>query len=218
MDTEQEHDSPGEAPTHTRRRVLAGAALGGAAVVGGAAGAGAATATNGGVGWVRETLEFDVACLGDTYRRAITKNPADDADGREAFHVEGWMYPAGTVPHQFVPIEEGNIGRWFCSGWVIVNPDRLQPHACTTQNYVFGQISSSSVFPPDVITSSGLEGANSIEPIANRPVSGGTGTYLGVTGVCRQQIIGLNTTVVDNGSGGNAPNFSFKFDLIRPDI
>ncbi|MBT8240511.1 MAG: hypothetical protein KJN63_04730, partial [Acidimicrobiia bacterium] len=119
---------------------------------------------------------------------------------------------------QFVPVEQGNIGRWFCSGWTIINPDRPQPHACSVQNYVFGQISESNVFPLDVITSSGLEGANGIEPIAQRPVSGGTGSYLGVTGVCRQQIIGLNTTVLDNGTGGNAVNFSFKFDLIRPEI
>ena len=198
-----------------RRRMLSLLALGGTALAGGVAG-GVAAAAMGGDGLQREKLTLDVACVGDTWRHAEPVMRADDADFRVAFLVEGWIYPQGTVPETgFVPTSDGSIGRGFCRGWQILDGARPEPHALTIQEYVLGRIERSSLFPPDNLTSSGLEGTFGTE-IGTRSVIGGTGRYLGATGQVRQANNGANTSVFADGSGDPAPNFVFEFDLFRP--
>lgn len=201
-----------------RRKFLTGAAVVGAGIVGGVAGTGIANASASDA-WRRETLEIDVACVGERWRQSDLNNPADDADFHVGFSVEGWIYPAGTVPTQgFVPTPEGAIGEWFCRGWQIVDGGRLEPHVSTTQLYVFGRVTAESLFPRDNLTSIGLEGTEDETQVAYRPVSGGTGQYIGATGEVAQLVNGVNTSVFADGSGLNAPNWIFQFDLLVPNV
>jgi hypothetical protein len=201
-----------------RRRLLTGLAVGGAVVVGGVVGGVASAAVASG-GSRRESREFDVACLGETWRETAARNPADDADFRFPFLVEGWIYPQGTIPPDgFVPVESGSVGRWFCRGWILVDGSRPEPHIASVQEYVFGSISQERLFPPDNLTSSGLEGTFLTDQVAARAVIGGTGIYMGAMGQVLQAPNGFNTSVLSDGTGDNAPNFRFTFDLLLPNI
>ena len=156
-------DSLPDAPVpvlRSRRRALMGAAaVGGVAIAAGTVGAGIASASNGG-GWRREPMSFDVACLGHWFRGAQPLFKSDDGDFRMPFHVEGWIYPRGTVSDGFVPTEAESIGRWFCSGWFMTSGDRAEPHNNSTQRYVMGRMSEDQLFPDDVLVSEGLEGVH----------------------------------------------------------
>lgn len=210
-----ELDTP--APDVGRRRLLRGLALGGVAVGGGIVGAGAAVATTNDA-WKRETVRFDVACLGHLWRWADISNPENDADFRTPFLVEGWIYPEGTIPGDgFVPTPERATGHWFCRGWTAIDDNRSEPHAASNHDYIMGEILEDRLFPPDTLASTGLEGTNGSQ-VGVRAVIGGTGKYLGATGEVRQINNGFNTTVFADGSGDNAPNFVFEIDLLRPNV
>jgi len=197
-----------------RRRLLTGLAVGGAAVVGGVVGGVASSAVGG--GFHRESLQVDVACLGETWREVVARNPADDADFRYPFLVEGWIYPEGTIPPDgFVPTESGSVGRWFCRGWVLIDSTRPEPHVASVHEYVFGTISAERLFPPDNLSSSGLEGTMTSQQ-ATRALIGGTGSYMGAVGQVLQAPNGFNTSLMADGSGEPAPNFIFNFDLLIP--
>lgn len=198
-----------------RRRLMTGLAFGGVAVAGGAVGAVAAPALGAGVRFERQTLSFDVACNGNLWRDVLPANPENDSDFRSAFMVEGYMYPLGTIPGDgFIPTPNGAIGTWFCRGWVIIDGDRPEPHVNSIQEYVFGDISDERLFPPDKLSSSGLEGTVT-EQVSTRAVIGGTGKYMGALGQVTQAGNGVNTTVL-RGTPDPAPNFIFEFDLLMP--
>lgn len=200
-----------------RRRMLRGLAAGGVAVGAGVVGAGAAVAATGG-GWKRETLIFDVACLGQFWRWSELANAADPADFRSPFMVEGWIYPEGTIPGSgFVPTMDDAIGHWFCRGWTMIDGSRGEPHANSIHEYIFGEITEESLFPTDSIASTGLEGTLTSQ-VGTRPIIGGSGKYLGASGAVRQFQNGFNTTVFADGSGDNAFNFRFEMDLLLPDV
>lgn len=221
--THDEQAWSGDEPTLTdadgrsRRGVLGGLIVGGAAVAGALAGGGVAAATSGG-GWKRQQVRFDVASLGATWRDVVPRNPADDADFRGAFLIEGIMYPPDTVSDGFVPTPDGSIGRWFCQGWIIIDGNRLEPHISSTQKYMFGPLSEQKLFPADQLISEGLEGTFDPTQPPTRPIVGGTGRYLGATGSLVQEDRGANTTVLDDGTGDNAFNFAYTVDLLLPDV
>lgn len=198
-----------------RRRLVTGLALGGAAVVGGVVGGVAAPALAGGVRFERQTLSFDVACNGSTWRDVFPANPENESDFRSAFNVEGFIYPLGTIPGDgFIPTSNGAIGTWMCRGWVMIDGNRPEPHANSIHEYVLGGISDELLFPPDNLTSSGLEGTVT-EQVGVRAVTGGTGRYMGALGQVTQTNNGFNTTVF-HGTPDAAPNFIFEFDLLVP--
>lgn len=221
MTQDDEQDSglsaSSDGPT-SRRGLIAGAAVGGAAVVGALAGAGTTAALANGRGWRRVDHQLDVACLGHTWRDALTRNPADDGDFRGAFSVEGLIYPPGTVTDGFVPTATGSIGHWFCQGWVVIDASRPEPHVASTQQYMLEQITESRLFPGHSLASSGLEGTSDDGQPPLRIVTGGSGDYLGATGQVLQENRGHNTTVLDDGSGESARNFAFTFDLLLPEL
>ena len=205
-----------------RRRAISRLALGSGALLAGAVGGAAATATGvAGGGWKRETIEFDVACLGDWWRDSPFNYAASDSDFRGApFSVEGWIYPAGTIPTPgdgFVPTGDGSIGRWLCRGSTLVYADRIEPHVQTTQEFIFGPMSGDELFPDDLITTSGTEGTFETDQIAHRSIVGGTGRYLGASGQQHQARNGYNTSSFTDGTG-NAPNFVMRLDLLLPDV
>ncbi len=209
-----EHESG--APDAGRRRLLTGAAIGGAGMVGGVAGAalGSQRATG---GWRRETVAYDVACLGWSWREGSATNPSGPDDYRLPFLVEGHIYESGTVADGFVPTEESAVGRWFCQGWLLVHAERAEPHVSSRQVYVLGTITDDRLFPDDTLASVGLEGTGSSQ-ITTRILNGGTGRFFGAAGSVAQQLNGFNTTVMDDGTGDPAPNFSLTFDLLLPDL
>lgn len=200
-----------------RRRLLGGLAVGGAAVVGGVAGAGATRAFRGGL--VRQRLAFDVANRPDLWREAevmpVDGSAVPEGENRRTFCVEGVIYAEGTIPDGpgFVVTLDDAIGRWFCRGWLIIDDNRPEPHMNTDQQYFFGAVDPTEMFPTDTLMSSGVEGALSDTWQTVRAVTGGTGRYLGATGAITQRQIGTNTIVVDDFSG---PNFRFEADLLLP--
>lgn len=200
-----------------RRQFLSQAAVGGAAVVGGLVGAGATVvATND--AWRRESLVLEVACRGDRWRESVLGNPSDESDFHRGFSVEGWIYPEGTIPDEgFVPSQTGAVGEWFCRGWQLIDGGREEPHVVSIQDYIFGFITSERLFPPDKMQSSGIEGTTT-DQVAGRSIIGGTGAYVAASGQVNQSYLGDNTSVFADGSGFNAPNFRFEFDIIMPNI
>jgi hypothetical protein len=206
-----------DTPDIGRRTFLTRAAVGGAAVAGGLIGAGA-TAVAASSPWRRESLVLEVACRGDRWRESVLGNPSDDSDFHRGFTVEGWMYPEGTIPVDgFVPTPDGAIGQWFCRGWQIVDAGRAEPHVNSIQDYLFDLVVPDRLFPRDVMHSNGLEGTED-DQIGYRSITGGTGTYLGASGEVAQRITGVNTSLFADGSGFNAPNFRFEFDILLPNV
>lgn len=212
--TDSDETSRAQPPNRSRRRLLSGFTLGGAAVAGAAIGATATAA--GASSFTEEQLVIEVACLGDTWREAVRANPSDDGDFKAPFSVEGWIYPEGTIKGDgFVPTDEGNIGRWICRGYVIIDSTRAAPHTSSTQDYVFTAITEENPFPTDMMSSIGLEGTNHREIIGTRSVVGGIGKYMGATGQVTQEWFADNTTLFA-GDGLPSPCFRFAFDLLRP--
>ena len=213
--------TPGPPPTAVpagldRRRVVQGLALLGVALGGGAAGA-LATNLLRGTRWKGRTLDVEVACLGELWREAVRANPADDADFRAPFLIEGWIYPVGTIKGDgFIPTEEGTLGRWFCSGYGTIDALRTEPHAITTQSLYFGAITPDRLFPPSMLSTGGLEGTSDRNQIAYRPVLGGTGDYQGASGQVTQQVIATNTSLFADGTNDPAPCWHMRFDLRLP--
>ena len=143
-----------------RRGLVRGLALGsvaiGAGVVGGVASRAAAATP-----FRRERLVVDVACLGETFRESTRSNPANDADFRGAFVVEGWIYPEGTIKGDgFIPREEGSIGRWICRGASLGDATRSEPHTSSNTLFAFGTIRPENVFPRNSLHTVGLEGTS----------------------------------------------------------
>lgn len=163
-------------------------------------------------------VTYDVACLGDTFRIILhpDANPQAGEFRGSPFSVEGWIYRAGAIQGTgFDPASAPAIGRWFCRGWFVINPERFDPHVITTQEYVFGRIGTDRQFPPDTLASSGLEGTFDPAQTPIRSVIGGTGQFAGATGVVFQHGRGTNTTVIAP-LGIQAANFHFEFDLRLP--
>ena len=212
----------GEEQPVDRRRAISRIALGGGAAIAGAVGGVAASASGVAAGgWKRETVDFDVACLGETWRDSLVNWAENDSDFRGSpFAVEGWIYPAGTIAQPgdgFVPTSDGSIGRWLCRGAVLVYADRLEPHVQSNQEFVFAPMAGDRLFADDNISTSGIEGTFLTDQVARRSIVGGTGRYLGAGGLQRQATNGFNTSNFADGTG-NAPNFTMTFELIIPDV
>ncbi len=206
----------------TRRAALKRLVFGSGLVVAGAvAGGTAAAASTGGGGWKRQSITFDVACLGETWRDSPANWAADESDFRGIpFAVEGWIYPENHIPTPgdgFIPTQDGSIGRWLCRGSVLVHAERLEPHVQTTQEFIFGTMLGDDLFPDDTITTAGNEGTFETHQLARRSVTGGTGIYMGATGEEFQDWNGFNTSLNTDGTG-NAANFRMRFDLLLPDL
>lgn len=211
MNTEPTTEADPALRDRSRRRLLEGATIGGAAVVGAVVGATAGAA--GASSFDTTNLEFEVACVGDTWREGLSANPADDGDFRAPFSVEGWMYPAGTILGDgFVPSVDGSIGKWFCRGYVLVDSTRSEPHTHSHQDYFFAEVTEQDPFPASMLSSAGLEGTGRRDLKNTRAVIGGTGDYLGATGAVTQEYIADNTTLFA-GQDELAPCFRFVFDL-----
>ncbi len=73
------------------------------------------------------------------------------------------------------------------------------------------------LFPSDTMSSLGLEGTSTGQ-VSTRMVVGGTGRYMGASGQVLEIGKGTNTTVMDDGTGDLAPNFTFEFDYFLPEL
>ncbi len=202
-------------PEHkvNRRGLVGGLVLGSAALGAGAVG-GLAGRVSAGSGFRRKTLVVEVACLGETWREGTKANPANDADFRSSFVVEGWVYPAGTIKGDgFIPREDGSIGRWFCSGAALVDASRQQPHTHAKTSYYFGKITEENLFPRSSLHTTGLEGTIDRTQTCWRAVTGGTGEYVGALGEMGERIIATNTSLFADGTNEPSPCWTCAFDL-----
>ena len=213
MDERVVDDAPSEtggAPVVGRRGLVGGLVLGGVAVGAGVAGGVASRASAASV-YRSRSLTVEVACLGALWREGSRSNPADDGDFRAPFLVEGWIYPEGTIKGDgFIPVEDGAIGRWFCRGYALSDSQRGEPHVCSHQDFFFGAITPGRLFPPDLISSAGIEGTLDRTQVSTRAIIGGTGEYLGATGQVFQQFFATNTSYFP---GTTDEGFCFRFDF-----
>jgi hypothetical protein len=203
-----------------RGLVLGGGA--GALVLGAGVGPAAAAGLGKGKGKDPKAFVFDVANLGDTLRVMPAPGASPHDMRGSTFAVEGSIYPANTIPKTAIPGSPGfapfdpasvkAVGRWFCRGWIILSDERPAPFFLTTQEFVLGDIGAGHLYPPDNISTSGMEG-NMSPDVPARSVTGGTGKYVGATGTSFQHFAGVNTTILDDGSGMNAPCLRFEFHL-----
>ena len=198
----------------SRRRLLTkgGASVG---VLGAAATAGILLNNKADASPTNKTVRFDVACLGDTLRVVFAPGAQESGDLRgSTFSVEGSLYNPGTISADgFDPSRVEPVGHWFCRGWYLIEGNRPEPHVITTQEYLFGRITESDLFPADQMTSSGVEGSNDEKQLVTRSITGGAGKYAGARGEARQRGRGFNTTELA-GLGLPAPNFTFELRLI----
>lgn len=203
----------GSAQKVNRRGLIGGLAVGSVALGAGVVG-GFASRASAGNGFHRKKLVVEVACLGELYREGTKSNPANDADFRAPFVVEGWIYPEGTIKGDgFIPREEGSIGRWFCRGSAIVDASRGQPHTYADTAYCFGKITTENLFPRNSIHTTGLEGTIDRSQTCWRAIVGGTGEYVGAIGEMGERIIANNTSVFADGTNDPAPCWRCEFDL-----
>lgn len=196
----------------SRRGLVGGLAIGAGVVAAGVT-AGVAGAAGGSSGYRKARLVVEVACLADQWTEATKWDLAPDDDFRTPFVVEGWIYPEGTIAGDgFVAVENGSIGRWFCRGFGIGSAARGEPHVNTHQDFIFGVIGGNDLFPPDMISTAGIEGTADKTKVAKRAIVGGTGEYLGATGQAFQQLIAWNNTTFP---GTTDPGFSWRvtFDM-----
>lgn len=217
----QSSDGAGDAGTASRRRLLSGAVFGvGAGVIAGSGTAAAMTRDR------SSTLTVDVACLGPTFRSTlvpvlaqtmpalyggVSLDPTDLAGS--PFAAEGIVYPGGTITgDEFIPTDDDALGMWICRGFFVNGPRRPEPHLSTDQTFHFGAPTYDSGIGNSMIATHGLEGGNEPGWHVNRIVTGGTGSYRGARGECRQTEVGRNSTLFPWGEP--ALNFRFEFDLM----
>jgi hypothetical protein len=219
-DLPEPHPPEPPGPEPGRRHLLTGLTVGTVGLVGGlVGGAGAATVLDS-TGDRGETVVLDCACLGDTWRMTLFEGAGESGDLRGSpFSVEGILYPGGHLPEGdgFVPTLDEAIGHWFCRGHMILHPGRPLPHLMSNQEYVVGLIDADRLFPPDMLTTVGLEGTEENFERMHRAITGGTGLYRGARGECSQYFIGANSTVFADDPTVTAPNIRFEFDLSVPD-
>ena len=127
--------------------------------------------------------------------------------------MEGLIFPAWTIPDGIefdLDSAPPAIGSWFCRGWFISNPERVQPFTMNIQDYVLEPLGEDNLWARNTLTSSGPEGSETFV----RAVIGGTGRYRGAAGHEVMQTIGTNSSIL-NYFEEKAPTFRFFFDLVR---
>lgn len=184
-------------------------------MAGGLVGGSAVAMADEGNGVRRESLVVEVAMDMSSLLDGTVRQAFDQSDFRAPLLVEGLIYPAGTdLPDGFVLTEDGVIGSWFCRGWTLTRGGRPEPHALTTQEFLFDAIVPDAVFPADLLVTSGVEGGEDEGWSATRAVVGGAGRWFGASGQVTQVMTGANTSASYNG--GSGMNMRFTFDLLLP--
>jgi hypothetical protein len=189
-----------------RARLLAGGAAVGAAFAAlfRGAPAGAAPATPAPA--ATAAVAFDVCCDGRTFKldNGLSVTPARGS----GYIVNGKIFPAGTFAKGPTdPESPGSIGTWVCRGHFYFGLEEIMkgavPHVASTQYYVLDDGS--------MLVSDGLEGGAWFL----RAITGGTGRYLGSRGLCTEEEVGTNPTMIQlaQGVAAPAPNLAFNFDL-----
>lgn len=153
-----------------------------------------------------EPMEFEVAEDG-------TRFVFDDLNLHEdgmpaygsAFVTQGYIYPVGTLNGTNGVLENGEaefpdlvLGTWTCYGWMIGDG----AHTTTGEWVVSTQVYQFS--DGSTIVTDGFEVADFEQPVT-RAITGGTGTYRGVSGEMIQVLHGFTDQM--------GVNLSVKFDV-----
>jgi hypothetical protein len=167
----------------------------------------AATASDG-------ILRFDVS---EDARMFVWDPDVAYDDGMPAygtpFITRAYIYPAGTLTESNGVNPDGTpefpdqvLGEWICRGWFVGDGMRTTtgPMVVTTQIYNFGD-----GFGKAMIITDGYELAE-VGVEIERAVTGGTGPFLGASGVVRQTLLGLNAT--------EGVNLQYEIELVGPDF
>ncbi len=142
----------------------------------------------------KNTFVIDVACDARTYRQNNVDPSAAGSNRGDTFIVQGKIYPGGSIPKGngvFSPDNLGSIGTWICRGAWLVSSSELaagaSPAFDTSQIYLLPNQSKQ-------LFSEGLEGPSP----TLRAVTGGTGSFAGLHGQVRQELLGTNSTGLFN--------------------
>lgn len=153
-------------------------------------------------------LRFDVA--EDATRFVWSGNP-ELVDGMPAgstpYVTQGYIYPEGTLGAGNGVNADGSpefpdevLGQWSCWGWRLGSSDHAESAPwLTTHLFNFGD-----AYGEASLVSEGY-GIDEIGVALERVVSGGTGPYLGATGVQRETNLGFNAS--------NGMNFRYELRL-----
>ena len=121
-------------------------------------------------------------------------------------------------------------GHWLSRGWAIINgvPEytdtlgtvietkRTEPHLLTTQNYVFGRMTSDNLMPEMLVSNGADDGDDAVRMVQARAITGGTGRFKFARGQVVERMLGRNTSVLrsfSNFPNAFAPNYRFEFEL-----
>ncbi len=143
-----------------------------------------------------ETLTFEVAENGFTFT-------FDDApvfeDGFPAhgnfFITQGYIYPTGTLNGSTGILEDGSpefpdkvLGTWYCTGVQVGDAAHSESGVwvVATEVYEFGDVPGAETLITD-----GIELADVNLPYT-RPITGGTGRYLGARGEVMKRTLGFD--------------------------
>ena len=159
-----------------------------------------------------ETLTLDGACDCRTFRlNRVDPAATDEGAGGDTFVIRGKIFPSGTIPaggtfenpSPVGPDSPGSVGDWHCRGTILVSDAEaaagVKPAASLTQHYLLNQFKDSLVIEQALVDF----GADT----ADQALVGGIGTYGGVTGAARLEILGVNNT--------GCPNFRTAFTIKR---
>jgi hypothetical protein len=114
------------------------------------------------------------------------------------FVTRGYLYPAGTLTESNGVLADGSpefpdqvLGEWVCRGWFIGEGAHATTGAwnATTQFYNFGGEVGTAL-----LVSDGYELAD-VGVTYTRPVTGGTGPFVGADGEVSQTLLGFNASM-----------------------
>jgi len=149
------------------------------------------------------TLAIDLVTDGRTFSGSSGLGPMVGKKG-DGFVVQGGLFMGNSVSTSTMPDASGRLGTWNCFGIFNVDgPDTGKPGPVppflSTQLFLLNS--------GDQITTSGGEFNL---PTTTRSIIGGTGIYLGVTGLQEGTPLGANPT--------GAPTARFTLRMIKPKV
>jgi hypothetical protein len=143
------------------------------------------------------TLRFDVAENGTIF--AWSGDP-ELKDGlpvqRTAFVSQGYIYPAGTLTEGNGVLADGSpefpdkvLGQWSCWGWN-VSADAAAGEA----TWIVSHLLNFGAEPGEATLVSEGYSIDTLDVVLERAVTGGTGPYMGATGIQTETNLGYNAS------------------------
>lgn len=152
------------------------------------------------------TTIMDCATSGNSFRTSAGLGIEQNAQflSGEGFIVKGILYKGNTISATTTPDSPGRIGTWNCFGIINLGGEEgLKPGPVPP-------LFSTQVFLLDTGDQITTIGGEYNIPTFQRSIVGGTGDFLGITGIQEGIAIGVNPT--------STPNYRFTLRMIKQKI